>query len=57
MCANELAVNRCGNEQEHNNLHEADHYVPVHYRTGLPATRLHTSWKGPMRVIKGLNSR
>ena len=32
-------------------------YVLVHYRTGLPPTRLHTNWKGPMRVIKGLNSR
>ena len=32
-------------------------YVIVHYRTGLPPTRLHTNWKGPMRVIKGLNSR
>ena len=27
-----------------------------HYRIGLPPTRLHTNWKGPMRVIKGLNS-
>ena len=32
-------------------------YVLVHYCTGLPPTRLHTNWKGPMRVIKGLNSR
>ena len=32
-------------------------YVLVHYRTGLPPTRLYTSWKGPNRVIKGLNSR
>ena len=32
-------------------------YVLVHYRTGLPPTRLRTNWKGPMRVIKGLNSR
>ena len=31
-------------------------YVLVHYRTGLPPTRLHTNWTGPMRVIKGLNS-
>ena len=34
-----------------------DSYVLVHHRTGLPPTRLHTNWKGPMRVIKGLNSR
>ena len=27
-------------------------YVFVHYRTGLPPTRLHTNWKGPMKVIK-----
>ena len=32
-------------------------YVLVHHRTGLPPTRLHTNWKGPMRVIKGFNSR
>ena len=32
-------------------------YALVHYRTGLPPTRLHLNWKGPMRVIKGLNSR
>ena len=31
-------------------------YVLFHYRTGLPPTRLHTNLKGPMRVIKGLNS-
>ena len=42
------------------NIHKEylpDFYVLVHYRTGLPPTRLHTNWKGPMRVIKGLNSR
>ena len=42
------------------NMHKEflpDSYVLVHYRTGLPPTRLHTNWKGPMRVIKGLNSR
>ena len=42
------------------NIHKEylpDSYVLVHYRTGLPQTRLHTNWKGPMRVIKGLNSR
>ena len=32
-------------------------YVSLHYRTGLPPTHLHTNWKGPMRVIEGLNSR
>ena len=31
-------------------------YVLLHYRTGLPPTRLHTNWKGPMRVIKGLKT-
>ena len=42
------------------NIHKEylpDSCVLVHYPTGLPPTRLHTSWKGPMRVIKGLNSR
>ena len=42
------------------NIHKEyllDSYVLIHYRTGLPPTRLHTNWKGPMRVIKGLNSR
>ena len=32
-------------------------YVLVHYRIGLPPTRLHINWKGPMRCKKGLNSR
>ena len=32
-------------------------YVLVHYRTGHPPTRLHTFWRGPMRVISGSNSR
>ena len=42
------------------NMHKEylpDSYVLVHYRTGLPPTPLHTNWKGPMRVIKGINSR
>ena len=34
-----------------------DSYVLVHYRTGGPPTRLHTFWRGPMRVISGNNSR
>ena len=34
-----------------------DSFVLVHYRTGLPPTRLHTHWRGPMKVIKGFNSR
>ena len=45
---------------EEQNMHKEylpNSYVLVHYRTGLPPTRLHTSWKGLMRVIKGLNSR
>ena len=32
-------------------------YVLVHYRSGSPPTRLHTSWRGPMRVVSGSNSR
>ena len=42
------------------NIHKKylpDSYVLVHYHTGLPPTLLHSNWKGPMRVIKGLNSR
>ena len=34
-----------------------DSLMLVHYRTGLPPTRLHTHWRGPMKVIKGLDSR
>ena len=34
-----------------------DSYVLVHYRKGSPPTRLHTSWRGPMRVVSGSNSR
>ena len=34
-----------------------DTYVLVHYRTGAPPTRLHTFWRGPMRVMSGKNSR
>ena len=34
-----------------------DSYVLVHYRTGVPPTRLHTLWKGPMKVVKGQDSR
>ena len=37
--------------------HLPNSYVLVHYRTGLPPTRLQTNSRGPMRVIKGLNSR
>jgi hypothetical protein len=32
-------------------------YVLVHYRTGAPPSRLHTFWRGPMRVVSGSNSR
>ena len=36
-------------------LHEHTVYLPdthvlVHYRTGSPPTRLHTYWRGPMKV-------
>ena len=34
-----------------------DSYVLVHHRSGAPPTRLHTFWRGPMRVISGNNSR
>ena len=44
-------------EQNINKKYLPDSNVLVHYRTGLPPTRLHTNWKGLMRVIKGLNFR
>ena len=44
-------------EQNIHKEHLRDPYVLVHYRTGLLPTRLHTNRKGPMRVIKGLDSR
>ena len=36
---------------------EPNSYVLVHYRTGSPPSRLHTFWRGPMRVISGRDSR
>ena len=44
-------------EQNVHKEYPIDSYVLVHYRTGLPPSRLHTPWQGPMRVIKGFNSR
>ena len=32
-------------------------FVLVHYRTGAPPSRLHTYWRGPIRVVNGENSR
>jgi transposase InsO family protein len=32
-------------------------YVLVHYRDGSPPTRLHTHWRGPLKVVSGNNSR
>jgi Chromo (CHRromatin Organisation MOdifier) domain len=37
--------------------HLPDSYVLVHYRTGAPPTRLHTHWRGPMKVVSGSDSR
>ena len=34
-----------------------DTHVLVHYRTGSPPTRLHTYWRGPMKVLEGRDSR
>jgi transposase InsO family protein len=34
-----------------------DSYVLVHYRDGSPPTRLHTHWRGPLKVVSGENSR
>ena len=44
-------------EQNAHKEYLATFYVLLHYRTSLLPTRLHRNWKGPMRVIKGLNSR
>ena len=43
-------------EQNKHTEYEPDSYVLVHYRTGSPPTRLHTYWRGPMRVANGLYS-
>ena len=32
-------------------------FVLVNYRTGAPPSRLHTHWRGPMRVVNGSDSR
>ena len=34
-----------------------DSYVLVHYRDGTPPSRLHTHWRGPLKVVSGENSR
>ena len=44
-------------EQHVHKDYPCESYVLVHYRTGLPPTRLHTFWHGPLRVVKGSNSR
>ena len=43
-------------EQNKHTEYAIDFYVLVHYRTSLPPTRLHTGWKGAMKVIKGFNT-
>ena len=43
-------------EQNKHTEYEPDSYVFIHYRTGSPPTRLHTYWRGPMRVANGLYS-
>ena len=32
-------------------------YVLVHYRSGSPPSRLHTSWRGPLRVVSSSASK
>ena len=51
-----LVIPFCDRYEDQPKEYIPNFYVLVHYRTGLPPTRLHTNWKGPMRVIKGLNS-
>ena len=36
---------------------EPNSHVLVHYRTGAPPSRLHTFWRGLMKVISGRDSR
>jgi hypothetical protein len=36
--------------------HAPGSFVLVKYREGAPPSRLHTLWKGPLRVVKGSNS-
>ena len=43
-------------EQNSHKEYLPNSYVLLHYRTGLPPTRLHTNWKGPVRDIKGFLS-
>ena len=45
-------LNMTTKEQNMHKEYLPDSYVSIHFRTGLPPTRLHTNWKGPMRVIK-----
>ena len=44
-------------EQNKHTECEPDSYVLFHYRTSSPPTRFHTYWRGPMRVVNGLNSK
>ena len=32
-----------------------DSYVLVHYRDGSPPSRLHTHWRGPLKIVSGEN--
>ena len=41
--------------QNKHTVYEINSYVLVHYRAGLPPTRLHT--KGPMKMIEAVSSR
>ena len=44
-------------KQLQHTVYQPETYLLVPYRTGHPPTRLHTFWRGPMRVISGSNSR
>ena len=44
------------NELHKHTVYLSKTYELVHYRAGLPPTRLHTFWRGPMRVIEGMKS-
>jgi transposase InsO family protein len=46
-----------GNYSAKRTQYSPDSYVLVQYREGSAPTRLHTTWKGPLRVISGSESK
>jgi hypothetical protein len=46
-----------GNYSALRTQYSPDSYVLVQYREGSAPNRLHTTWKGPLRVISGSESK